>query len=127
MAAAVYFVLVFGAGFALGPVRVLWLVPRVGERTAELLEAPVMFAVILLSSRFVTKRFGVRSSAARLVVGVAALALVLLLELTVVLGLRGLTLSEYVDSRDPVAGAVYCGLLVWLAAAPLLVARSRRR
>ena len=34
--AAIYFGVVFGAGFALGPIRVLWLEPRVGARAAEL-------------------------------------------------------------------------------------------
>jgi len=32
-----YFVLVFGAEFILGPLRVLWVAPRVGERVAELI------------------------------------------------------------------------------------------
>lgn len=127
VAGLVYFVLVFGAGFVLGPIRVLWLVPRLGERAAELLEAPVMLAVIVVSAIFVTRRFGVASSAARLVIGMMALALVLLLELTVVLELRGLTLQQYVASRDPVAGAVYCALLVVLAMAPLLAPGRLRR
>jgi hypothetical protein len=34
--AAVYFAIVFGVGFALGPIRVLWLEPRIGVRTAGL-------------------------------------------------------------------------------------------
>ena len=45
-AAAIYFALVFGAGCVLGPVRILWLVPRVGTRAAELIEMPIMLAVI---------------------------------------------------------------------------------
>jgi hypothetical protein len=36
-AACLYFGLVFAAGFALGVIRVLLLVPRLGVRTAELI------------------------------------------------------------------------------------------
>jgi hypothetical protein len=35
-ASVLYFTLVFGAGFVLGTIRTLWVVPRVGARTAEL-------------------------------------------------------------------------------------------
>ena len=55
-ASALYFVLVFGAGFVLGPIRILWLVPRVGERTAELIEAPIMLVVIVLAARWIARR-----------------------------------------------------------------------
>lgn len=44
-AGILYFACVFGAGFALGTARALWLVPRVGTRTAELMEMPFMLAV----------------------------------------------------------------------------------
>jgi hypothetical protein len=37
---------VFGTGFVLGPIRVLWAVPRLGERVAELMEAPLMLVAI---------------------------------------------------------------------------------
>ena len=40
--AAIYFLAVFAAGFALGLVRSLWLVPRFGDLTAETLEARIM-------------------------------------------------------------------------------------
>ena len=48
-AGVLYFCGVFGMGFVLGPIRILWAVPRFGERTAELLEAPLMLLVIVLA------------------------------------------------------------------------------
>ena len=52
-AGALYFALVFGAGFMFGTIRVLWLVPRLGSRIAELIETPFMFVVIVIASRWV--------------------------------------------------------------------------
>jgi len=46
-AAATYFALVFGAGFVLGFIRVGWAAPRLGMRTAELMEMPVMLVLWL--------------------------------------------------------------------------------
>jgi len=54
-----YFALVFGAGFMLGPMRILCIAPRLGERTAELLEAPVMLAISILTARWVVRRLRV--------------------------------------------------------------------
>ncbi len=34
-AALLYFLIVFGAGSLLGPIRILFVVPRIGERVAE--------------------------------------------------------------------------------------------
>lgn len=76
--ALTYFALAFGAGFILGTLRVLWLVPRFGPRVAELAETPVMLAVIFFAARWVVKRFTVPSSAAvRLGVGLIALVCLL--------------------------------------------------
>jgi hypothetical protein len=120
-AGLVYFTGVFGAGFILGPIRVLWLVPRVGERMAELIEAPFMLVVIVTAARWVVRRFAVPPAPlTRLAMGFMALALLLTAELTVVLGLRGLTIGEYVAGRDPVAGTVYLLLLGLFALMPLL-------
>ena len=46
-----YFLLVFGAGFALAFIRIPFLVPAFGVRTAELMETPVILAVIAWASR----------------------------------------------------------------------------
>lgn len=120
-AGAIYFALVFGAGFVLSPIRILWLVPRVGERTAELLEAPIMLGVIILTARWVSRRFVTPSRL--LAVGCVALALGLLCGFTVVLWLQGSTIRQYITSRDPVAGTVFIVMLGLLAVMPLLVAR----
>ena len=44
-AGVLYFAIVFGAGFVPGSIRVPWIVPHFGERTAELMETPIMFVV----------------------------------------------------------------------------------
>lgn len=123
-AGAAYFALAFAAGFVLGTIRVLALVPRVGERAAELIEAPLMLAVVVAAARFVVRRFVPGApAAARLAVGLLGVALLLAVEFTVVLALRGLSPAEYFAGRDPVAGAVYVALLALFAAMPALVER----
>jgi hypothetical protein len=56
-AGVLYFALVFGAGFALGTIRTLWVVPRLGTRKAELMEAPIMLVVTIVAARWVVLRF----------------------------------------------------------------------
>jgi len=120
-AGVIYFALVLGAGFVLGPIRILWVVPRVGERIAELAEAPIMLVVIVLAARWVAQRFVMPRTPYRLLgVGLISLGLLLLAELTLVLWLRGLTFGEYFASRDPVAGTVYIVMLGLFAIMPLL-------
>ncbi len=51
-----YFALVFGTGFVLGAIRTQWVVPRAGARTAELMEMPIMFVVMIVAGRWVVLR-----------------------------------------------------------------------
>ncbi len=79
-AGLLYFALTFGAGFLLGPIRILWLEPRLGARNAELLEIPVMVGVTFLAARWVTGRLAVPPAAGpRLGMGVLAATLLLAL------------------------------------------------
>jgi hypothetical protein len=125
-AGALYFAAVFGADFILGPIRILWAVPRFGPRVAELMETPLMLAVIIVAARATVRRLAIPPAPARrLGMGSVALALLLIAELTLVLRLRGLSIAEYVAGRDPVSGTVYAGMLGVLAMMPLLVGQGR--
>jgi hypothetical protein len=126
-AGAAYFALVFSAGFLLGSIRVPFLVPRLGERVAELLEAPVMLVVIFFASRHVVRRFAVTSLArASLAVGLFALVLLLAAEVSLAVAISGHSVLEYISGRDPVSGSVYLASLLLYAALPWLHARRSR-
>jgi hypothetical protein len=122
-AGAIYFSLVFAAGFILGPVRILWLVPHVGVRAAELMEMPVMLVVIVFAARWTVPRWAASFSSARLLgMGMTALALILVAEFSLVLWLRGLSIPVYLAGRDPVSGTAYDIMLGVFAVMPLLTA-----
>jgi hypothetical protein len=118
-----YFALVFGAGFVLGVLRIIWLVPRVGTRIAELMETPIMLVVTILAARWIVRRLAVPPKpSSRLGMGCVGLGLMLVAEFTLVLWFRGLSISEYFATRDPVSGTVYYVVLGVFCIMPLLVA-----
>jgi hypothetical protein len=124
-AGVLYFGLVFAAGFVLGTIRTLWVVPHVGMRMAELLEAPIMLVVTISAARWTVLRLSVpRASSVRLAMGFIALVLMLVAEFGFVLWIRGLSIRDYLATRDPVSGMVYYLMLLVFAAMPLLVGRG---
>ena len=130
-AAALYFAIVFGAGFLLGIARVLWVAPRLGPRAAELLEVPFMLAVTIMAARWVVRRLALEPKlGTRLGMGLGALALVLACDFTAVLWLRDQSLRSYFFNLDPISAAAYYGALAVFALVPLFappaVARRRR-
>ena len=126
-AGAAYFGLVFTAGFVLGTIRVPLVVPRLGERTAELLEMPLMLVVVILAARFVVRRFALaRSTRVRLRAGGIALVLLLAAELLLAAALQGRSVGEYIASRDPVSGSVYLLMLLLYALMPAIRLRYER-
>lgn len=123
-AGLLYFILVFGAGFVLGPIRILWAEPAFGTRAAELIEMPVMFVVITFAARWTVRHLAVpRIPSQRFGIGLIALGLLLVADFTVVLWLQGLSMEDYFASRDPVSGTVYLVMLGVFGIMPLLVAR----
>jgi hypothetical protein len=125
--AVLYFVLVLGTGFVLGMIRVPFLVPRLGERYAELLEMPFMLVAIVLAARHVVRRFALPASmSVRLKVGFAALAMSVLAELLLATVLQGRSLAKFIASRDPVSGSVYLAMLLLFALMPSILGHMRR-
>jgi hypothetical protein len=120
--AVLYFALVLGTGFVFGMIRVPLLVPRLGERYAELLEMPFMVVAIVLAARYVVRRFELpTSTTVRLKVGFAALAMSVLAELLLATVLQGRSLVQFIASRDPVSGLVYLAVLLLFALMPSIL------
>ena len=123
-AGLLYFALVFASGFVLEAFRELSAVPRFGQMTAELMEMPIMLAAVVCAVRWTVRRCRVSPAPLRrLGMGLVALGLLAFMELTVVLSLRSLSVSEYLKSRDPLPGAVYLVMLGAFPIMPLFVAR----
>ncbi len=124
--AITYFSIVFAAGFALAFIRIPFLVPRYGVRTAELIEIPVMLIVIGLSSRWIQQRNPHLSGGHLLAIGSIGFLLMIGAEIGVAVATSDLSPAAYVLSKDPVSGAAYLVSLFVFALAPWLWAvRSR--
>jgi len=122
-AALLYFALVMGTGFALGCVRVPLLVPRIGERYAELAEMPFMLMAIVIAARYVVRRFALSPRAEiRLKIGFVALALSVGAELLLSTVLQDRSIATYIASRDSVSGSVYLVMLMMFALMPAILA-----
>ena len=118
-AGLVYFAIVLGTGFVLGVFRVPFLVPRIGERWAELAEMPIMAIVIFVAAGYVLRRFPEIGTPGRsLMAGVLALCLSVVTEMALATVLQDRTIAEFIASRDKVSGSVYLALLLVFAVMP---------
>ena len=120
-AALLYFAIVLGTGFLFGVVRVPFVVPRLGERWAELAEMPFMAAVIYFAAGYILRRFPeVRHRGRSLVAGFLALTLSVCAELGLAVVLQNRPLADFLGSRDQVSGSVYLFMLLVFALMPRL-------
>ena len=125
-AALTYFAIVLGTGFLLGVVRVPFLIPRIGERWAELAEMPIMATVIYFAAKYILRRLPeIGSPSKSLIAGFLALALSVAAELALATVLQNRTLAEFIASRDKVSGSVYVALLLVFAVMPRLLLSKR--
>ncbi len=126
LSGVLYFALVFGTGFVLGVIRIPILVPRIGERYAELVEMPFMAVAIYFAAGYVVKKHLLQHSIINsLAVGFIALALLVTTELLLAVLIQDRNLTEYIASRDKISGSVYLAMLVVYLLMPWLRTRNK--
>ena len=126
-AGAVYFLVLFLAGFALGTMRVLLVAPRLGEANAVLLELPLMLAASWLVCRYLVRRMGVAADLMpRLLMGLTGFALLMLAEIALGLFGFGRSLDMQLDALGQPAGLIGLAGQIAFGAIPLLQARKNR-
>jgi hypothetical protein len=124
-AGALYAIVVFSIGFILGTIRVLLLVPRVGETTAVILEAPVMLAASWFICRWCVHRLDVRRTVpARSLIGLVAF--LVLMSAEVGLGaVLGRSLADQFAMYKSASGAIGLAAQVIFAMFPVIQVRWR--
>lgn len=114
-----YFSSVFGVGFLLGPIRVMWLEPRFGPIIATACEAPFILLAILVAARWVPRVLNIRrDSKALVVIGVGSLVLLQIADFTIGFWLRGITPKEQFVRLLTGQGSIYAALLALFAIMP---------
>src|ERR1700694_300301 len=114
-----YFGLVFGTGFLLGPIRVLWLEPRFGPIIATACEAPFLLLAILIAARWVPRVLNIRrDSKALVLIGVGSLVLLQIADFTIGFWVRGITPKEQFVQLLTGQGNIYAALLALFAIMP---------
>jgi hypothetical protein len=120
--ACLYFTAVFGVGFLLGPVRVLWLEPLLGKTAAVAAEAPFLVAAMIFAARQAPKWTGLSKTIGSLAaMGIVALALLEVADLAVAIGVRGMSVREQAATFVTPEGLIYLALVLLFAAMPVLV------
>jgi hypothetical protein len=139
-----YTFLVFGAGFLCGMIRVPFMEPMLGERTATLFEMPIMLFAMWRSARFIVARLGQAGwggapaaagdgdkpgrRPARIdfvVLGFLSLLQILAAEMGLYVWVHwheGKTLANWAGDRDPVAGTAFFAMLGLYALLPAWIA-----
>lgn len=120
---AAYGALGFAAGFAFGALRQLVLIPALGDRMGHLAEFPmVTFAACAIGIWI-----GARSTAPAFAIGLLGVAVLILFESTMALGLMRVSLADYLAGYDLTRGSLFPIGLALMAFAPLLGRQLKRR
>lgn len=127
LAAAAYWALVFAGAFALGVIRTVWLVPRIGELAAVACEVPLVLTLSWWAARRVTARWGIAGGGAALVMGLIAFTILMLAELTLARLLSGQSPRQWAAGLLNPAGALGLAGQVLFALMPWWVVQGRMR
>jgi hypothetical protein len=124
VAGLAYFAIVFAAGFVLGAVRTLLLVPRIGAVPAVLVELPFMLAIAYAACRWLVSRLSVSPALGpRLTMGVVAFVLLMGAELTLSVLFFSGSVAGFIAGLVAPAGTLGLAGQVAFAAIPLAVGR----
>jgi hypothetical protein len=116
-----YGLAVFAIGCVLGTVRVLLLAPRVGPTIAVSVEVPIILMASWFLSSVLMKRLGVSAEIGpRILVGAAAFAVLMSMEVGLSVGLFHRSIGEYLAGLRSPAGAIGLAAQVCFATFPLL-------
>ena len=126
--ALLYFGIVFGTGFVLGPIRVLVLEPRLGAFAAGLCETPFLLLAIGLAAWKVPQWLRTQSQPGdMLAMGFGALALALGADFIVGLTLRAMTFRDQLAYFSTSSGQLFAALLGIFALMPAVAHSVRTR
>jgi len=121
-----YALVVFLIGFIFGTVRVLLVLPRVGETVAVSLETPVMLAASWLVCRWCVDWLDVPDAIpARSIMGIVAFVVLMAAEFGLSVAAFGRSTAEYLASYTSLPGAI--GLAAQLVFGTFPIAQVWRR
>ena len=127
IAASAYFLALFALGFVLGTIRVIIVIPRVGELAATIAEVPVMLAAAYFACRWAIRRWQVPPAIAiRAAMVPWFLALLFAFEALLGVTLFGRSVAEQWTALASPAGLVGISAQTIAALLPLFVGKSKR-
>ena len=127
IAASAYFLALFALGFILGTIRVIFVLPRIGEFAATAAEAPLMLVAAYFACRWAIRRWQVPPAiTVRLAMVPWFLALLSAFEALLGATLFGRSVAEQWAALSTSAGLVGISAQVIAALLPLFVGKNKR-
>ena len=125
VAGALYFAITYTAGFVFGTLRELFVVPKLGQFAATLIETPAMLAVTYFAAHWVLSWFTTQPAASeRLAIGGIGFGLLIAAEVIFSGLLRGWSLAQWIAHLKTADGAISLAMFVLFAFMPFFVRRA---